>query len=143
MIFSHDSHLSCSQYSCWVAPQIPPHGRWRHFDIDDEPRIQRLRQQWTSTSTLGSPPVPDVKEECKRLLDLFLVSVLLDAGAGNQWVYREIGTDKSYGRSEGLAIASLDMFKVGFFSGLEDQPYRVDGTQSFHFPHPHMEGVDS
>jgi len=70
---------------------------------------------------------PDVKEECKRLLDLFLVSVLLDAGAGNQWVYHEIGTEKGYGRSEGLAIASLDMFKVGFFSGRDDQPYRVDG----------------
>jgi len=108
--------------------QIPPHGRWRHFDIDDEPRIQTLRQQWTSTSSLDSPSTPGVKEHCKRLLDLFLVSVLLDAGAGNQWTYHETGTDKSYGRSEGLAIASLDMFKVGFFSGLDDQPYRVDGA---------------
>jgi hypothetical protein len=105
-----------------VLPQIPPHGRWRHFDIDNEPRIQRLRQQWSLSLT------PDVKEESKRLLDLFLVSVLLDAGAGSQWVYHEIGTDRSYGRSEGLAIASLDMFKAGFFSGLDDQPYRVDGA---------------
>jgi len=88
---------------------------------------------------LGSPSTPDVKEECRRLLDLFLVSVLLDAGAGNQWIYHEIGTDKSYGRSEGLAIASLDMFKVGFFSGLDDQPYRVDGTQSLHFSHLYAE----
>ena len=79
-------------------------------------------------TTLDSPSTPGIKEGCKRLLDLFLVSVLLDAGAGNQWAYHEIGTDKSYGRSEGLAIASLDMFKAGFFSGVDDQPCRVDGT---------------
>lgn len=73
------------------------------------------------------------REQCARLLDLFLVSVLLDAGAGNQWVYREndgdhvVNGERTYARSEGLAIASLDMFCAGVFSSNAEQPYRVDG----------------
>lgn len=72
-------------------------------------------------------------EVCKRLIDLFLVSVLLDAGAGNSWTYREEGGNV-YSRSEGLAIASLAMFKQGIFSSDSNQPCRVDGNyyyQSF------------
>jgi Protein of unknown function (DUF1688) len=74
------------------------------------------------------------REQCARLLDLFLVSVLLDAGAGNQWTYKEQGENQNggggvYSRSEGLAIASLDMFCAGVFSSDANQPYRVDGTR--------------
>jgi len=58
--------------------------------------------------------------------------VLLDAGAGNAWSYREKGTGDIYSRSEGLAIASLDMFKDGMFSGDPEQPYRVDGIPQFY-----------
>jgi Protein of unknown function (DUF1688) len=79
-------------------------------------------------------------EQCARLLDLFLVSVLLDAGAGNRWTYKEQGEDQNggegiYSRSEGLAIASLDMFCAGVFSSDANQPYRVDGTLIID-PHP-------
>ena len=66
-------------------------------------------------------------EVCKRLIDLFLVSVLLDAGAGTAWRYRENESGNVYSRSEGLAIASLEMFNAGMFSGDCKQPYRVDG----------------
>jgi len=69
-------------------------------------------------------------EVCKRLVDLFLVSVLLDAGAGNVWHYSERDTGDVYSRSEGLAIASLDMFKAGTFSSKPEQPFRVDGRYS-------------
>jgi hypothetical protein len=48
---------------------------------------------------------------------------LLDAGAGNTWVYTESGGAK-FGRSEGLAIASLDMFLSGFFAS--DGGLKVD-----------------
>lgn len=75
-----------------------------------------------------SPNPPDDKEICKRLIDLFLVSVLLDAGAGNVWCYTEPGTDSKFSRSEGLGVASIHMFQQGFFSGQESQPYRVDGS---------------
>ncbi|KDQ12405.1 hypothetical protein BOTBODRAFT_414697 [Botryobasidium botryosum FD-172 SS1] len=97
---------------------IPPHSRWRHFDAGKE-RISPLLSAWTSNNVPKS-------EICKRLLDLFLVSVLMDAGAGNQWAYTEKGSSEKYTRSEGLAVASLDMFKAGFFSGDESEPFRVD-----------------
>jgi hypothetical protein len=60
------------------------------------------------------------------LLDLFLVSVLLDAGAGTSWSYKSIENGRVYKRSEGLAIASLEMFKSGIFSSDQSQPHQVD-----------------
>jgi len=95
---------------------IPPHSRWRHFDAGRE-RIAPLLAQWSKELT----PL----DTAKRLIDLFLVSVLLDAGAGNAWAYTEKGGAK-FGRSEGLAIASLDMFLAGFFAG--DGGLQVDAA---------------
>lgn len=69
----------------------------------------------------------DPSERCRRLLDLFLVSVLLDAGAGLGWSYKSKESGRIYRRSEGLAIASLEMFKDGLFSSNENQPHQVDG----------------
>jgi hypothetical protein len=37
--------------------------------------------------------------------------VLLDAGAGTTWTYKSVENGKIYKRSEGIAIASLEMFK--------------------------------
>jgi hypothetical protein len=45
------------------------------------------------------------------LIDLYLVSVLLDAGAGTEWSYKSTENGRVYRRSEGIAIASLEMFK--------------------------------
>jgi Protein of unknown function (DUF1688) len=50
--------------------------------------------------------------------------VLLDAGAGEHWRYREGGL--SFARSEGLAVASFDMLRAGAFSCDPDRPWRVD-----------------
>lgn len=62
--------------------------------------------------------------ECsRRLVDLFLVSVLLDAGAGDTWSYKEESTGLSIERSEGIAVASLYSFAEGLFGG----PSFVDG----------------
>lgn len=58
-------------------------------------------------------------------MDLFLASVLLDAGAGDVWSYTEEQTGLKIGRSEGLAVASLYAFKDGLFSG--SQEASVDG----------------
>ncbi len=71
---------------------------------------------------------PDDKEICRRLIDLFLVSVLLDAGAGNVWKYKEPSTNMTFSRSEGLGVASANMFENGVFSGIDGQPFRVNGT---------------
>lgn len=39
------------------------------------------------------------------------MSVLLDAGAGDHWRYVEPETKSEYERSEGIAVASLYLFK--------------------------------
>lgn len=51
--------------------------------------------------------------DSSAMFDLILVSVLLDAGAGPNWSFESDG--KTYGRSEGLAVASADMFASDFF----------------------------
>ena len=98
---------------------IPPHGRWQHFNVGGRDRIENLLASWPSTI--------DPSERCRRLLDLFLVSVLLDAGAGTSWSYKSRENGRTYRRSEGLAIASLEMFKAGTFSSNSSQPHQVDG----------------
>ncbi len=70
----------------------------------------------------------DAQERTRRLLDLFLVSVLLDAGAGARWQYKSKSSGKMYRRSEGLAVASLEMFTAGLFSSDHAQPCQVDAT---------------
>ncbi len=98
---------------------IPPHGRWQHFNVGGRDRITELLSTW--------PAEVDNSERCRRLLDLFLVSVLLDAGSGTGWSYKSKGNGRIYRRSEGLAIASLEMFKDGTFSSNRTQPHQVDG----------------
>jgi hypothetical protein len=71
----------------------------------------------------------DAMERTRRLIDLFLVSVLLDAGAGNTWQYKA-NNGKIYRRSEGLAIASLEMFSVGLFSSNPEQKDQADGKSN-------------
>ncbi|KAI0752955.1 hypothetical protein C8Q80DRAFT_1149392 [Daedaleopsis nitida] len=99
---------------------IPPHGRWRHLDAGLS-RVEPLIEKWKA-----SPNPPDVKETARRLIDLFLVSVLLDAGAGNAWSFKEEASGQSFSRSEGLGVASIIMFEQGFFSGDSSNPYQVD-----------------
>lgn len=76
----------------------------------------------------------DTAEQTRRLIDLFLVSVLLDAGAGTKWQYKSKDNGRIYRRSEGLAVASLDMFKEGLFSSNPEQKEQVDGTKSCLLP---------
>ncbi|WYZ40893.1 hypothetical protein EsH8_IV_001234 [Colletotrichum jinshuiense] len=83
---------------------IPPHGRWQHFEVGNVPRVANIVEEWKKEGC-------DKTETTRRLVDLFFVSVLLDAGAGDDWRYTEPGTDQVYERSEGIAVASLHMFK--------------------------------
>jgi len=99
---------------------IPAHGRWQHFEAGGRPRIDQLVQTWPSSV--------DNLERTRRLLDLFLVSVLLDAGAGTRWSYKSKESGKTYKRSEGIAVASLEMFKAGYFSSDASNPCRVDSA---------------
>jgi hypothetical protein len=91
--------------------------------------VESLLKRWRS-----SPNPSSDKEITKRLIDLFLVSVLLDAGAGNVWSYTEASSGQKFTRSEGLGVASVHMFTEGLFSGDPDQPYRVDGQSVIMLP---------
>ncbi|GAA6058862.1 hypothetical protein JCM10212_002806 [Sporobolomyces blumeae] len=98
---------------------IPPHGRWRHFVGN---RVDPLLDAWDR-----DPHVDDL-EKARRLVDLMVVSVLMDAGAGNEWKYAPKEGGDKIARSEGLAVGSLEMFENGMFSGVEGQPTRVDAV---------------
>ena len=103
-----------------IACQIPPHGRWKHLDTGRD-RVEPLIAEWKS-----SPNRPSDKEIARRLVDLFLVSVLLDAGAGNAWSYYEKSSGQTFTRSEGLGVASFAMFVEGLFSSNPENPHQAD-----------------
>jgi hypothetical protein len=86
--------------------KIPPHGRWQHFNAGGVPRLEPLIDEWRAGSV-------DEIEIARRVVDVIVVSVLLDAGAGDHWKFTENGV--AIGRSEGLAIASLSAFNAGVF----------------------------
>jgi uncharacterized protein DUF1688 len=95
---------------------VPFHSRWRHFVVNGSDRAEILAQH-----------LRDRGERARAAFDLAFVSVLLDAGAGPQWRYRDAATGESLGRSEGLALASLDMFARGAFSSdAGKNPLRAD-----------------
>ncbi|KKK21962.1 hypothetical protein P175DRAFT_0442671 [Aspergillus ochraceoroseus IBT 24754] len=94
--------------------EIPPHGRWQHFEVGGVPRVAELMKRWDELRY-------DNFEKVRSLIDLFFVSVLLDAGAGDRWSFREPDSGNIYTRSEGIAVASLYMFLNGDFAN-KDSP---------------------
>jgi hypothetical protein len=96
--------------------QIPYHSRWRHFAAGGVDRWNELAARIDG----------DVIERARTAVDLATVSVLLDAGAGDRWRYREGATGLSFARSEGLAVASLEMFRAGALSSDPHRPWRAD-----------------
>ena len=86
---------------------IPYHSRWRHFAAGDVDRWGALARASRDL---------DPRSLARLAADLAIVSVLLDAGAGDSWRYREAETGETYSRSEGLAVASFRMFVAGAFS---------------------------
>ncbi len=102
---------------------IPFHARWRHFVLAGDDRWQRLD---------AAAHFPDPAARGRAAYDLAVVSVLLDAGAGPDWRYRDAATGREIGRSEGLALASLDMFAAGLFSSDPADPLRADAEALRH-----------
>ncbi|MEO1374289.1 MAG: DUF1688 family protein, partial [Cyanobacteria bacterium J06635_10] len=100
--------------------QIPFHSRWRHFEAGEIPRLS-----WLDEKLARSSPI----EKAIAKYDLAIISVLLDAGAGKNWQYTEPETQLIFARSEGLAIASYQMFCQGIFSSDSNNPLQVDAQK--------------
>ena len=96
---------------------IPHHSRWRHFAAGELDR-------WSSLPLGGVATI----DKARAAVDLTFVSVLLDAGAGAAWRYRDQATGLGFARSEGLAVASFDMFRDGLFSSDPSCPLQVDSA---------------
>ncbi len=116
---------------------IPYHSRWRHFEAGGHDRLTVLNQRFDQIS-----PHASRAERARAHIDLALVSVLLDAGAGAGWRYLEAGDDSNgaavpsppqeFSRSEGLGVASFHAFMSGLFSSDPASPLQADakGLQS-------------
>ena len=98
--------------------QIPFHARWRHFCF-------KGRDLWAEASA----NIADPAEKARAAFDLAIVSVLLDAGAGMGWRYRDVALALETSRSEGLALASFRMFANGAFSADAADRLRADATR--------------
>jgi hypothetical protein len=104
---------------------IPFHSRWRHFEAGGVDRKAEL-----DALLAGRSPA----EVARAQFDLTVVSVLLDAGAGASWRYREShretpgGSEHEYARSEGLGVASFRAFVAGTFANPGADPLRADGA---------------
>ncbi|MGD9619370.1 MAG: DUF1688 family protein [Mycolicibacterium sp.] len=105
---------------------IPYHSRWRHFEAGGLDRCAELGRLLAGC---------DARERARTMIDLVVVSVLMDAGAGARWSYREEWGSTStaraaarYGRSEGLAVASWHGFVTGSFSSDPDRPLQADAA---------------
>jgi hypothetical protein len=99
--------------------RIPPHSRWRHFDVGGIDRADELARRLA-----GLP----ADLALRARFDLAVTSVLLDAGAGPTWRFHEPGSGLTFGRSEGLAVASFHMFMAGGFSSDPEAPLRADAA---------------
>ena len=96
---------------------VPVHSRWRHFEaggVNRRAELERLMKNQPESSHIHTN------------IDLAIVSVLLDAGAGANWKYTEPATGKVFTRSEGLAVASFHAFTAGLFSSNRNLPLQAD-----------------
>ena len=85
---------------------VPYHSRWRHFETGGLDREAELDRALAGRSAA---------DRARAQMDLTVVSVLLDAGAGAAWSFVEAESGQRYTRSEGLAVASFSAFMRGAF----------------------------
>jgi hypothetical protein len=97
---------------------VPAHGRSAHFDAGGTPRLAALMRELADRDAL---------EQARVLTGLIVTSVLLDAGAGAAYHFRDRATGQQIGRSEGLAVASLAWVASGELSS-RGHAYDVDAA---------------
>ncbi|MEO8249205.1 MAG: DUF1688 family protein [Burkholderiales bacterium] len=102
---------------------VPPHSCWRQLGAGAIDRAALLDQRLADVSA---------DERARAQIDLAFVCVLLDAGAGPDWSFRERdrthATEHAFLRSDGLVIATFHAFKNGLFSSDPARPLRVDSA---------------
>ncbi|OCB49897.1 uracil phosphoribosyltransferase [Mycobacterium vulneris] len=98
---------------------VPYHSRWRHFETGGVDRRAELATRTTDV---------DAADRARSMIDLAVVSVLLDAGAGPDWRYVEPDTGLCLTRSEGLGVAGWHAFCGGLFSSDAGDPLRADAA---------------
>jgi hypothetical protein len=98
---------------------IPVHARWRHFVLDGRDLWSEIvaSQSWVTAAA-----------KARAAFDLAITSVLLDAGSGPGWQYRDTATGLTAKRSEGLALASLRWFASGGLSADKNDALRADAS---------------
>jgi hypothetical protein len=98
-----------AQVTCEAYPDlnVPFHARWRHFASAKDSVFARPRKL-----------PPDIPHLGRLAFDLVIPSVLLDAGVGMGWRYRDEETGAELSRSEGLGVASLRMWESGALDDL-------------------------
>jgi hypothetical protein len=103
--------------NAYPSLDVPFHSRWRHFFVYGMDRWADVVDyfDWPNRAALA-----------RTEFDLAIVSVFLDAGAGPSWRYRDAKTRLEIGRSEGLGLASLDMFVGGAFSTAPHAPFPTE-----------------
>ena len=92
---------------------VPYHSRWRDLSAGGMKSV-----------VLGA----DRMETARARIDLAVVSVFLDGGAGPGWRYHDVETGQVLSRSEGLAMASLRAMQTGLFSADPANPWRADAA---------------
>ena len=102
----------------YPSGNVPFHSRWRHFE-------QGGTDLWADMAAARGLTGSDLAVAAG---DLAIVSVLLDAGAGPDWIYTDDATGLRLGRSEGLALASLRLFESGLLSADKNEPLRADAV---------------
>ncbi|MGZ3653580.1 MAG: DUF1688 family protein, partial [Bdellovibrionota bacterium] len=90
---------------------IPFHSRWGHFKVGGVDRVKELDEKLA-----GFDPF----DRARAKLDLVIPSVLLDAGSGPAWKYRD--GPRMLMRSEGLGVASFRLFLSGALSADRKSP---------------------
>ncbi len=106
--------------AAYPSLRIPYHSRWRHFEVGGVDRKAQMDALLAGRSTA---------DQARARIDLTVISVLLDAGAGPQWHYEEAASGQRFTRSEGLGVASLRAYLNGDFSAVADDPLRVDASR--------------
>ncbi|MBL8521444.1 MAG: DUF1688 family protein [Betaproteobacteria bacterium] len=95
---------------------VPYHSRWRHIEAGGVDRWGALAARHGLAGD----------EAVRAMIDLVIPSVLLDAGAGARWAFRDAASGQVLTRSEGLGVASVALFASGVLSNRANAPLRAD-----------------